>query len=276
MPPGRAIRATDAAEVQVAFVGAAPSRAEVRRVVAALRAREPSPVPDEGSAFAPIRLRPLPSRVALSQLPIKAGRFTVGVAGDRAEPLSIDLFAGAARLLVVGPPRSGRSSVLHALLVQALRDDVPVMLAARQRTLLARTAEAYGIAVLGPDAPAAGASASGQTRTLLLVDDSEAFLDTPVGDALTAAVRNAPAGLSAVVAANSDDVPVTYRGVAAEVRRSRCALVLQPGSSDADLVGRRLRSRRGAQLPGRGLLVADPAWGDSLATEPVPLQVALP
>ncbi len=108
------------------------------------------------------------------------------------------------------------------------------------------------------------------------MDDSEAFLDTPVGDVLTAAVRAAPAGLAAVVAATSDDLALTYRGVAAEVRRSRCALVLQPGPGDGALVGQRVAQRHGPNLAGRGVLVADPAWAEHLAPGPLPIQVAVP
>jgi DNA segregation ATPase FtsK/SpoIIIE, S-DNA-T family len=276
LPPGRAIRTSDAAEVQLAFVGPAPSGAERERTIATIRTRTVAGPGVEGAEHRPIRLRPLPSRICLSQLPALPGLFTIGAAGDAAKALSVDLFAGAGRLLVAGPPRSGRSTALATLLVQAIRVGVTVVLAARRGTLLARTADAHGVAVLGPDSAAAEAAVPDDERTLLLVDDSEAFLDTPVGDALATHVRGAPAGLAAVVAANSDDLPLTYRGLAAEVRRSRCALVLQPGPGDGDLVGRRILQRRAVTAPGRGLVVADAAWGDRLAAQPVPVQVALP
>jgi S-DNA-T family DNA segregation ATPase FtsK/SpoIIIE len=78
-----------------------------------------------------------------------------------------------------------------------------------------------------------------------------------------------------VVAGDSDDLPLTYRGVAAEVRRTRCALVLQPGPGDGDLIGRRLPRRRRRAPAGRGVLIGDGAWGAEFS-EPVPIQVALP
>ncbi len=276
MPPGRAIRAADAAELQVAFLGSEPSRAELARITAAIGARRPAnSAGGSPSEFGPIRLRPLPTRVALTDLPLSPGRFTIGAGGDAAEPLSIDLFAGAARLLVAGLPRSGRSSVLCTLLVQAVRDGIAVVVAAPSRSPLGGIADAHGIAVTAPDAPAAAVNLATQQRTLLLVDDSDAFLDTLVGDALSAAVRAAPAGLAAVVAGSSDDLPLTYRGIAAEVRRSRCALVLQPGPGDGDLVGRRLPQRRGVRTAGRGVLIGDGAWGAGFTAEPIPIQVAL-
>lgn len=277
MPPGRAIRAADAAEAQIAFVGSEPSRTEQERNAAAIGARQTHR--DGGGSpreFGPIRLRPLPTHLSLTDLPVTPGRFALGAGGDAAEPLSIDLFAGAARLLVAGPPRSGRSSALCTLLLQAACDGITVVVAAPHRSPLGDTAQARGIAVIAPDAPAAVAKLATVQRTLLLVDDSEAFLDTPVGDALCAAVRAAPAGMAAVVAGNSDELPLTYRGVAAEVRRSRCVLVLQPGPGDADLVGRRVTHRRGRTVAGRGVLIGDRAWGIGFAAEPVPIQVALP
>ncbi len=275
MPPGRAIRAGDAAEVQIAFLGTEPSRSEQSRCTKAIARRHGDGAARAQNGFGPIRLRALPHRIALAELPAVPGRFTLGTGGDAAEALSADLFAGAARLLIAGPPRSGRSSALCTLLIQALRDGVAVVVAAARRSSLVGAAEAHGIAVLAPDAPASAAVLAGPHRTLLLVDDSETFLDTALGDALGAAVRSAPAGLAAVVAGSSDELPLTFRGVAVEVRRSRCALVLQPGPGDGDLVGRRLPYRRGPTAAGRGVLVGDGGWGAEFAAAPIPIQVAL-
>jgi S-DNA-T family DNA segregation ATPase FtsK/SpoIIIE len=277
MPPGRAIRVADATEAQFAVLGDEPSSAEQARSVAAIRRRWRSAAADPATGdFGPIRLRHLPDRIALAELPVARGRFTIGTGGDTARALSLDLFAGAARLLVAGRPRSGRSSALCTLLVQAVRDGIGAVVAAPRRSPLGDTARTYGIAVIAPDADPAETPLARRERTLLLVDDSEAFLDTTVGDALSAAVRSASPGLAAVVAGRSDDLALTYRGVAAEVRRSHCALILQPGPADGDLVGRRLLTGRGPTTAGRGVLVGEHAWGEQFAGGPVPLQVALP
>jgi DNA segregation ATPase FtsK/SpoIIIE, S-DNA-T family len=276
LPPGRAIRASDAVEVQFAYVGAAASGPEQRRAIRAIPPPEPGSYGAERTApFAPIRLRPLPTRIDLSQLPVTPGRFTIGAAGDGANVLDVDLFAGTARLLVTGPPRSGRSTVLCTLLIQAIRDGIAVVLAARPRTPLARAGETHGVPVLGPESPA-DPIVPVSPRWLLLVDDSEAFLETAVGSALTNLLRSSTDGLAAVVAANSDELALTYRGVAAEVRRSRCALVLQPGPGDGELVGRRLPQRRAMTPPGRGLLIPDTGWAECRSPEPLPVQVARP
>ncbi len=73
-PPGRGLRVADGAEVQLAYAGTAPSRAEQDRILEAIRGRERGGGrPRTDADFAPIRLRPLPARIALPQLAGAAG-----------------------------------------------------------------------------------------------------------------------------------------------------------------------------------------------------------
>lgn len=277
MVPGRAVRAADSVELQLAFLGAEPTRAEQTQTIAAVCAgARHTGTACPASDFEPIRLRPLPARIAIDELAVTPGRFVLGVGGDAAEPMNVDLFAGAGRLLIAGPSRSGRSTALSMLLVQAVRAGIAVIAAAPHRSPLSGVADAHGVCLLRPDAPAsAAANLATQPRTLLLVDDSEAFLDTPVGEVLSVTTRTAPVGLCVVVAGSSEELPLTYRGVAAEVRRSRCALILQPGPGDGELVGRRLPHRRALTTAGRGVLIGDSAWGAQFGADPIPIQVAL-
>ena len=92
---------------------------------------------------------------------------------------------------------------------------------------------------------------------LVLVDDSEAFLDTRVGDALTELLRSGWPGIAAVVAARNDELAVTYRGVGNEARRSRAGLLLRPEPGDGELLGLRLPRTYSAQPPGRGVLAVE-------------------
>lgn len=115
------------------------------------------------------------------------------------------------------------------------------------------------------------------TPTLLLIDDSEAFLDTVAGDHLTRWVRSGDAPVAAVAAGRSDDLATTYRGVAAEVRRSHCGILLRPGPVDGELLGARLPRRPSVGPPGRGVVIGNPAWGSLFDDgDPVPVQVAQP
>jgi S-DNA-T family DNA segregation ATPase FtsK/SpoIIIE len=202
------------------------------------------------------------------------GRFRLGLGGDAAGPVTADVFRGAGRLLVAGPARSGRSTALCTLLVEAMAADVAVVVAAPGRSPLAAQAARRGAVVVAPDDTAQHRPDA--ERTLVLVDDSESFLDSPAGDWLATLAREAGDGLAVVVAGRSDELPLTYRGIAAEVRRSRCALLLQPGPADGDLVGARLPRRRRHSVPGRGLLLGDPAWGSEFAAGLLPIQIAVP
>ena len=276
MPPGRAVCAETGAEVQFAYLGADSTTAAQQRALAEVAGRVGRPEPGR----APFRIRPLPSRVTRASLDVDdPGMTLLGVGGDEASPVAIDLFAGDARLLVAGPPRSGRTTALRLILEQLRRGaQTEVWVAAPRRSGLVAVAQQCGIEVVTPDDPPSRVHAPDGCRSMLLVDDSEAFVDTPIGDALTELVRRAAPDFAAVVAARSDELAVTYRGVAHEVRRSRAGLLLQPGTGDGELVGLRLARTRPVRLPGRGVLALEQPHLRSFsdASGAVPIQVALP
>jgi S-DNA-T family DNA segregation ATPase FtsK/SpoIIIE len=291
LPPGRALRTSDGAELQVAHLGKDPSRVEQERVIAAITARwtetaaRQTTAPDsrrgapglttvdDSPYAAPIRLRALPARIARNELPGAAGLVRLGVGGDTAEPIAIDLFTGGARLLIAGPTRSGRTTALRSILAEVRACPVAVVVAAPQRSPLVDLAAEFSCQVVLPD-DSANIDLPTSGPAILLMDDSERFLDTPAGDALTSWVRDCPPGLAVVAGGRTADVALAYRGVAAEIRRARCALLLQPDTVDGELVGIRLRRSHGHAPPGRGVLVGDPAWG--AGADPIPIQVAVP
>jgi S-DNA-T family DNA segregation ATPase FtsK/SpoIIIE len=276
MPPGRAICMETGAEVQFAFLGSESSTAAQQRALA--ETASTTRPPDVGRG--PFRIQPLPARIPRESLATgRTGMTLLGIGGDDATPIGIDLFGGDARLLVAGPPRSGRTTVLRLILEQVCGSkDVDVRVAAPRRCALVAVAERRGVEVVMPDDPPAVVRSPGERPLLLLVDDSEAFLDTPVGDALTGLLRHEAHRFAVVVAARSDDLAVTYRGVANEVRCGQAGLLLQPGPGDGELLGLRLPRTRSVQLPGRGVLVLDqqhlPEYGNGLHA--LPIQVALP
>jgi S-DNA-T family DNA segregation ATPase FtsK/SpoIIIE len=251
MPPGRAVCAATTAEVQFAFLGGEPSAAAQQQALRELSAVS-GPAPGPG----PIRIRPLPARIALASLgSTEQGTAVLGVGGDEQSPVAVDLFAGAGRLIVAGPPRSGRTTVLR-LILQQMRD-CDLLVGAPKRSGLVEAAQAGGIHVLTPDDPAAAIPPPRSQPLLVLVDDSEAFLDTGVGDALTELLRSGRSSVAAVVAARNDELAVTYRGVGNEARRSRAGLLLRPEPGDGELLGLRLPRTYSAQPPGRGVLAVE-------------------
>jgi S-DNA-T family DNA segregation ATPase FtsK/SpoIIIE len=281
--PGRAVLASDATQVQLAHLGEDPARQAQVRALARIASHyqdattgeaSSPPISIAGEKDDPVRIRELPRHVALAALPAAPGRIRLGIGGDAAEPVTIDLFAGASRLIVTGPARSGRSSVLHTVLVES-HGTVPVIVAAPERSPLAASARDLGCAVVGPGNDLADLP-SPSPSTLLIVDDAESFSDTAIGEALTSWLHSGRPGLAAVAAVRRDELALTFRGVAAEIRRTRCGLLLSPAPADSELIGHRLPRYARQLAPGRGLLCGDPAWGAQFGAAPVPIQVALP
>jgi S-DNA-T family DNA segregation ATPase FtsK/SpoIIIE len=273
MPAGRALRAADAAVVQIAHDGAALDAGVAAAGIASSWTTSRSPGLDPRA----IRVRQLPRHVSLTDLPADRGRMCLGVVGDAAVPLRIDPFGGAGRILIGGPPRSGRSTLLRSLLAQAVQEGLPTVVAAPPRSPLAAEASRAPVRLIDPADRTDALGAPPTQPTLLLVDDSETLVDAAIGDELVSWVRASHAPLAAVVAGRADDLATTYRGVAAEVRRSHCGILLRPGPVDGELLGVRLPRRPSAGPPGRGVVVGDPCWGDVFDEgEPVPIQVAQP
>jgi S-DNA-T family DNA segregation ATPase FtsK/SpoIIIE len=224
----------------------------------------------EVNAFGRLVVRPLPQRVRLDELPTRSG-VVLGVGGDDAEPIEIDLFAGTRRLLIAGPARSGRSTLLRSIGLQA-ESHARVVAVASPRSALAACSEQQGWEVLAPS-DAKMPMWNDDEQLLLLIDDAERLVDSALGDHLTSLLREGPANVAAIVAGRTDELAITYRGLAAEIRRSRVAVLLQPSNLDGELVGASLPRQRPNPTPGRGVLVADPAWRDPA---PIPIQIAAP
>ena len=234
MPPGRALRAPDGVEVQIADVDDAPVRTQ------------PSRRQEDG-----ISLRPLPIAVRVADMPTPAGLLRIGLTGaGEAAGVPSETTGG---LLVAGPPGSGRTSALRVLLREARRLGVPTVVAAQPGSPLYRDAGAHGVPVLDPMAPLAAAHFA--TTKLILVDDADAFAATTVDDAACAVLGSRGAHL-VVAGADTHSLSRAYRGLVPALLRSRRALLLQPSPSDGDLVAMRLPPGPAHdRIPGRGVLI---------------------
>jgi S-DNA-T family DNA segregation ATPase FtsK/SpoIIIE len=93
----------------------------------------------------------------------------------------------------------------------------------------------------------------------VLVDDAELLTDGPLANLLQQVVREGrDHDIVLVAAATTDDLMLLrYRGWLADARRSRCGLLLCPGSSmDGEVFDVKLpRSLSGGWPAGRGLLI---------------------
>lgn len=269
MPPGRALRVVDGAEVALARPH------PPRHPGAAIRAVPDPATTHPGGPRSPlIRIRSLPTRVDLTELPTPPpGALVLGPAGPTAATCLVRPWTGAARLLVAGPSRSGRSTTLVSLASQADRGGMRVVALAPNRSPLARLADDLDLDRIDPDD--GRLPGPGDRPVLVVVDDAERLADSPAEAALLAASQTRT-DLSLIVALRTEDLAVSFRGLAAQLRRDRVLVLLQPGPADGELLGLRGRQIRTSALPGRGLLLTDPAWGNDLPAGPVPVQVARP
>jgi len=255
-PPGRAVRAQDGAELQLAL--------------ASVEAAEGRPHRPSRS----IRVRPLPGTVLLDEL--AGAAWTIGVGGDDATDLTLDPGRVGRLLLVCGAPGSGRSSALATFGRAALAAGRWVAVVDPRHGALAAGLAHAGTLVGRPVAVATAhevddlvVARRAHPDLVVLVDDADGLVDSPVDPVLREIAHLAERDGGVLAAATTPDAVLTQvRGVVIEVARRRRGLLLAPtgrgdGAAFGVAVPRGMPSR-----PGRGLLVAGGA--------PTRIQVALP
>jgi S-DNA-T family DNA segregation ATPase FtsK/SpoIIIE len=179
----------------------------------------------------------------------------MGVGGDEQALLGIDLAQHGPGFTVAGPPRTGRSTALVGLVRGLLAAGTPVCALTPRPSPLRE--------VSGPthveDADALVRFLNTANGPLVVVaDDAELLVGSPVADVLAQVLRDGrDAGHALVVAGAVDELAASFRGFAAEVRKSRSGLLLGlTNHLDGELLGVRLpRSAVGPGPVGRGLLV---------------------
>ncbi|WP_432477901.1 FtsK/SpoIIIE domain-containing protein [Nocardioides sp. GXQ0305] len=205
----------------------------------------------------------LPEQVTVSELGVRAElagepwRIPVGIRESDLEPAMLEAYEGE-HVLVAGPPRSGKSTLLLAM-TEALREgaaadgvDLAVWGICGRRSPLAQAG--LGRVAVGDDGLAAllAAARVHRGRLVLLVDDAEQLDDTDQAFAGLLSAR--PTDLLVVAAGRSDDLRTLYGHWTKTVRKSRCGVLLQPNVDyDGELVGGTLPRRAPvAMTVGRG------------------------
>ncbi len=155
-------------------------------------------------------------------------------------------------VLIVGPPRSGRSTALQRM-VRAWTDAYPDgwwRVVAPRRTVLGDECRHRLLSDILDDIPSTG-------RVLIAIDDAEMVDD--VGSALADLAASRRHGLMIVATGKPDSLRHSYGHWTAVVRRSRLGLVTSTSSDlDGDLLGAMLPRRLPIPArPGLVWLVAD-------------------
>jgi S-DNA-T family DNA segregation ATPase FtsK/SpoIIIE len=247
----------DATLVGVPARAAPPAAAPPGRAVvwpalleAQLAAPDGWPASQRGGATVPPAIPVLPADVPAAAVRGRSTRRSsgcrlfVGLRACDLAPVAVDVPSGE-HLLVVGPPRSGRTSTLARLAEswrEATGSDRVVWWSGRDRS----AASAHR----GQLAACAG-------ELLLVVDDAD-LVDDPDGQ-LARLVAGGQPGLTVVASARPGTLRSAYGHWTHAVRRSRRGLLLDGVDElDADLLGAVLpRDRRVPARPGRGWLVVD-------------------
>ncbi len=207
----------------------------------------------------------LPERVTVAELGAVAHlgsepwQVPVGIRESDLEPAMLEAYEGE-HVLVAGPPRSGKSTLLLAM-VEALRtgaaadgEALAVWGVCGRRSPLADAG--LDRCVVGDDGLAAllAAARVHRGRLVLVVDDAEKYDDSDQAFAGLLSAR--PTDLLVVAAGRSDDLRGLYSHWTKTVRKSRCGVLLQPNIDyDGDLVGATLPRRAPvAVTAGRGYL----------------------
>jgi S-DNA-T family DNA segregation ATPase FtsK/SpoIIIE len=284
MPPGRALLPTAGGllEAQLALLDPDPSGPAQVAALQSIGRAAAQRHRDLPRSLRPLRVDALPPRVTMAEalaldpelVPPSPLWALIGAGGDALGPVGVDLLQTSPGFVIAGPPRSGRSTALEVMTRSLIERDVPVALVTPRRSPLRSLAALPGVlgvvGVEAEDVEQLDKLLDGLERHVVLVDDAELLLDTPMADTLETLVRNARDADQAVVAAGTtDDLGAQYRGFTVDLRRSRSGLLISPQSGgDGDLLGVRLPRNMAAGPPGRGLLVLNGTI--------TPVQAALP
>ncbi len=159
-------------------------------------------------------------------------------------------------VLIAGPARSGKSTLLLALAESLQKSDVTIWGVCGRRSPLPQ-AELDRCAV-GPDeAVALLASARVHNGPLvLLVDDAEQFADDD--QAFAGLISARTSDLLVIAAGRSDDLRSLYSHWTKTIRKARCGVLFQPNVDyDGELLGVTLPRRAPVAItPGRGYIVS--------------------
>jgi S-DNA-T family DNA segregation ATPase FtsK/SpoIIIE len=279
MPPGRAFRARNGTEVQVALLGTDPTgqgQAAVLRAIAASAALRDAAVP---AAARPFRVDAAPARITAAQAwalrPAGASPLwgLVGVGGDALAALGPDLAAGVPAFIVAGPGGSGRSTVLLSMARSFLAAGTRVVLVTPRPSPLRSLARTEGVAAAFTGASLAGDElgdvlAAVEGRLAILIDDAELLRDCDAAGELSLII-NGDAGHQdtgsafrrVLVFAGDPEAGLCtgFGGWQVDAKRARRgALTAAASVSDGELIGVRLTRSQAGQppRPGRCLLNA--------------------
>ncbi|MGW9348866.1 DNA segregation ATPase FtsK/SpoIIIE, S-DNA-T family [Nocardiopsis flavescens] len=254
VPDGRAFRAGDALEVQIALLNRNPqggAQAEELGRIADFVTRRTERTPAQGPR--PFRVDVLPDRLTYDDTAryrrTAAGplEVLVGVGGNELSAVTADL-ASVPTFLIAGPPRSGRSSMIAMMARSLLESGTELLLVTPRGSRLTDLRGHPGVrAVLDSAEPRlsqlheALGRFEGETAAVL-IDDAELLLQSDLGKEFTRIARGMVGpGWGIVAAGTNDALQGGFNGWHVHLKRNRVGALLSPqAQSDAEVLGLRL------------------------------------
>ncbi|MDE0579461.1 MAG: FtsK/SpoIIIE domain-containing protein [bacterium] len=244
LPPGRGFAVPSGMEIQVAIPDGGLAAAVA--VIAANHPQAGGPPPVESLPVSVDAARLDQARLSSSPVYLP-----LGLSDDTLAPVGLTLYPGE-HALILGPPRSGRSSALVLLAAAAATAGGRVAALAQPGSPLADCPDIHVSARDLDDLLSAAIAAD--PPTLVLIDDAETVDDA--NGHLKALSSDGRPGLHIVAAGRADRLRTAYGHWTSEIRFSRTGVLLQPTPLDGDLFTIQLPTRPTLpSLPGRGYLI---------------------
>lgn len=244
LPSGRGFAVPSGLEIQVAIPLGGPAAAVAAIAASSPKYGGPPPVESLPASVDPVRL----DQARLSSSPV---HLPLGLSDDTLASVGLTLYPGE-HALILGPPRSGRSSALVLAAAAAASAGGRVAALVQPGSPLADCPDIHMSARDLDDLLSAAVAAD--PPTLVLVDDAET-VDDPDGN-LKLLAADARPGLHIVAAGRADRLRTAYGHWTSEIRFSRTGVLLQPTPLDGDLFTIQLPTRPALPpLPGRGYLI---------------------
>jgi DNA segregation ATPase FtsK/SpoIIIE, S-DNA-T family len=262
-PPGRALDVKTQHEVQIATIGDQPSHVLSQVSRRWITPGDDAQVPTTSRRGWPRPVRRLPERVVFTFGGTPSGVLEVGVRDGDLEWVGFDTGRGDRRILVVGPPGSGRSTTLDTITAALAVSGQPVaVLSARWGGVRAEQPRNHSDAVLtlagdgDEDRDALIQVRRDHPDLAVVVDDGDRLAGLPIEPVLLEIARRVDEDRGVVVAATSTLALDTRVGaVATDLARAHTGVVLWPSPGQAVLGAQPPPAAAPSRLPGRGLLV---------------------